>query len=167
LRWPRPRTTKPDAVGKLFIIPPELDYPGHLIPALSSATTIKMLHPPKDTLGLITSLSLRHCPQMLDAAVASLADHLPNLEYLNLKGCTLVSSKTVSAILKRCPHIRGLNLKGTKLGEAGLTALLAKYGDQLERLKFDGVVSQNVRASARPELTGSPITCSLHRATRA
>lgn len=99
---------------------------------------------------------------MSDAAIANLIDHLPNLELLNLKGCSLVTAQTAQAIIKRCPKIRGLNLKGTKLGEADLVSLLQKYGDQLERLKVDVLVCQNVSSIDRCEesniLTSQPDT---------
>lgn len=132
------------------MISPELHYPGDLIPALSTASSIKTLHPPADMASSITSLNLRHCPQMTDAAIASLIHHLPNLEYLNLKECTLAGSQTAKTIMKRCANIRGLNLKGTKIGEVDLTALLGKYGDRLERLKVDNLPCQNVSQNSLP-----------------
>lgn len=79
---------------------------------------------------------------MSDAAIASLVDHLPNLERVNLKGCALVAGHTVKAILKRCPKIKGLNLKGTKVAETDLANLLAAYGDQIERFKVDGMIQK-------------------------
>lgn len=129
---------------KLFIIAPHLDFPGDLVPALATATTPKALHPPKHIAGSITSLRLRHCPQMTDAAVSGLISVLPNLELLNLKGCSLVAGKTVDALVKRCPKLKGFNLKQTKIREAELKLLLDAFGGQLERLKVDGVTSRNV-----------------------
>nr|XP_031864346.1 uncharacterized protein CI109_000259 [Kwoniella shandongensis]KAA5531418.1 hypothetical protein CI109_000259 [Kwoniella shandongensis] len=131
-------------IHELFSIPPRLILPGELLPSISKADYLKTLIPTSSSQSHYTHLILTHASSATDIGLAGLIYHLPDLEVINLKGCTLAGSRTVQTIMERCGSLKRVNLKGTKVGEKEVGALLRKFGKQLEGLKVDDIVFENI-----------------------
>ncbi|WRT67931.1 uncharacterized protein IL334_004905 [Kwoniella shivajii] len=137
-------------IADVFIIPPELELPGELLPSISSLSYLKELIPQSNLRDSFTSLKLTYASQASDLGISSLIYHLQNLEEINIKECSLASttstttSKTVKSILERTRNLKKLNLKGTKMKESDIKSILDKYGDQLECFKVDNIHFENI-----------------------
>ncbi|WVQ73244.1 hypothetical protein IAR50_002812 [Cryptococcus sp. DSM 104548] len=131
-------------IHELFSIPPTLYLPGDFLPAISQASRLKSLIPPKISARLFTSLILTNSPTSTDVGLAGLIHHLPSLEVINLKSCSLAGEKTVKSVVSRCPGVKRLNLKGTKVSEKDVADLLFTFGQQLEGFKVDNVIFSDI-----------------------
>ncbi|KAF0297338.1 Dynein regulatory complex subunit 6 [Amphibalanus amphitrite] len=83
-------------------------------------------------------LSLAHCPQLGDGAVALLGRHCPALEWVRLAGCASLTDRGLTGLVQHARRLKHLDVQGCiELTDASVRALMT-HGASLQYLNVTG-----------------------------